>query len=341
MKKFLSVLLVLFIFSNSLVPTRALEGQESADYTIEPVTKTNQLNKNAGYFHLQVDEKAEDTLEILVHNNSKEKAEYEIEFNIARTNRNGLIVYQLEQSWGPNDSLEYNIEDFISIRDSKLSIEAGQTKSFIADLKLNNIKFSNILLGAFTVNKISQNVEEEGIYQEYLYELGLVLTQKKDATLPNSKLLDLGKVKMNLEDGHKVLDFQILNNEANISRNLNLHTKLFNKDKEKLVFDEKVENMSIAPNGILSQTLDWDRREVQAGSYQLKIQADDEKETWTWVYDFDIDAKEAENMNENATRVVKYPSWTLTIFIILAILTILNTIFLVRRSNKESKKNKG
>lgn len=348
MKKILSTMLIALVLVLNVLPIAAEGAQsesESVPYNIEPVVSDLQLNKSAGYFHLQVTKDTKEKLQIKVNNNGDQETVYEIRADIGKTNKNGLIVYREDNAKGPNDTLEYNIEDFISIKDKVITVPAHSTKNFEIDIDLKGKTFDGILAGAFTVNEVLEESDTAGIGHVYLYELGILLTQSDDAALPNSKTLDLGEVEMTLDAGHKVLSYDILNLEPNIARNLNIETKLTKTDEEEVIFDEKVEKFSIAPNGILPLRLDWKRNEVKPGSYLLEIDVEDGEEAWSWTYEFTIDKDEAKDLNENATYIVRYPSWTFTAFVVLGILTIVNTLYLVKRQidyekdKGEAKKN--
>ena len=332
MKKWLKIMLVMMLM---FVPMQSVSAEEtktqSPTFTIEPVFPKNQVVTDAGYFHLDIRDMKNQVIELLVHNNDKETHTFGVYFNVAKTNQNGVIVYEEKQAQKPNHTLPYNIENQVELSSKQLTIPANTSEKLQMKLNYEGLEYPGILMGAVSVRE-QNGSDHVGIDHQYQYTVGIVLSQDGRKDLPSSKTFEMNDVAMNVDAGHKVLDYYIDNLENNIARNLNFASALTNLDTQKLVFDEKVENYSIAPNGRLPMKLDWQRKDVEPGNYRLEVNLNEGKETWT--HDFVIEPDEAKELNKTATYRVRIPSWTFMVCIILGILTIVNTVYLIQRQNK-------
>ncbi len=332
MKKWTKIIMVFLLM---LLPLETIKAEESSNqgpaFTIEPVFPKNQIDNEAGYFHLDIRDKKKQTIDVVVHNNSKKEQAFEIYFNIAKTNRNGLIVYEDDLSEKPNHTLPYDIEKHVKLSNQEMKVPAQSQKKLSMTLDYADLDYPGILMGALTVREHLEP-ETQGISHQYQYTMGVVLSQDGRKDLPGSKTFEMNDVSLGLDGGHKVLDYYVDNLENNIARDLNFKTTLSNLDTEQLIFNEKLEDFSIAPNGRLPLRLDWLKKEVKPGNYRLKLELNDGQEVWT--HDFKVEQERADNLNAEASYKVRIPAWTFPFCVMLGFLTIVNTIYLMQRQNK-------
>lgn len=324
----LAFLMLVFPFANIYAEDKAVE---EPTFTIEPLFPENQIDNKAGYFHLDIRDQLKQKIEVVVYNNSKTEQKFDIYFNIAKTNRNGLIVYENEEASGANHTLPFNIERHVSLSEDHIIVPARSEKKITMILNYENLKYPGVLMGALTVRE-HLDPKDEGITHQYQYTVGLVLSQDGRKDLPSSQSFEMNDVSLGLDGGHKVLDYYVDNLESNIARNLDFETNLSNLNTEQVIFNEKVENYSIAPNGRLPLRLDWLKKDVKPGRYRLKLELNEGQETWT--YDFEISEEKAQTLNAEASYKVILPSWIFGFCVILGLLTLVNTIYLIQRENR-------
>lgn len=329
-KRFLMIGIIMMTLIFNFGFTNILAEDNSPNFAVNMVTHSEQLKSNMGFYLLpNTVDYHKNPIQIELINNSNKEQSLTVSLILARTNTNGLIVYE-EDAYGPNDSLEYNIEDYAIEQQKEVLVPAAGKKLVNFEVDASNFtKIDGIAMGALVVKQTHLNEEKAGIGHVFNYEIPVVFTNDKAGELYKSETLDLEGGKLELISGHKVISYFINNLEPNMATKLNIQAELVNKKDGKVALEKSYEDYSIAPNGILPQYLDWGLLNVKPGDYILKVKANNDKQEWEWEKDITIKPEEAKKVNEESTYKVVVPKATIYISILLLLLTIANHVILL------------
>ena len=309
--------------------------ENGPNYAVNTVKHPEQIKYDVGYYLLPLSaDLSAQPIEIELINNSSEEQNFKVELLLAKTNANGLLVYE-KDAYGPNETLKFNIEDYADAQTKTVSVAANSKKN--ASFKIDTSQFNDyegVLMGGFVISQSKQEESAGGIGHVFNYEIPLVLTDDSEGTLYDSKTLDFAGGILELINGYKVISYEIHNNEPNMIARLNIKSELVNKKNEKVALSVEKNDFSIAPNGILPVYLEWGRLNVEPGDYTLKVKANNEKQEWEWEKDITIEREEARQINEESSYKVLIPKSLIYITVLLLFLTITNHVVLLNRKDE-------
>ncbi|MBC1806688.1 DUF916 and DUF3324 domain-containing protein [Listeria sp. FSL L7-0993] len=336
-KSFLSLLFIvpfLVTFSN-FTEAKAAEGD--VGYSVQAKIPANQIDKKQTYFDLKMKPKQKQTVEIEVMNSSNEEIQVEASVNYASTNRTGLIDYTKNDLTKKDKSLKYPLPELAKIPDDQqlLTIPVNGKKTVQVMIEMPDESIDGVVLGAvqFKKKNTTETKQTKGVSlkNEYSYIVGMQLSETDKLVKPHMNLLS---IKPTLINYHTAVAAKLQNDQPVIINNLSIDAKVYQHNSDKMLYQTKKADMTMAPNSNFDFGIDWDNKPLKEGKYRLKMTATDGVETWKWDETFTI-GKEGQALNNKAVDLKQTNEWIYVAIAAGALLVILLIIYLIRKRRKE------
>ncbi|MGM0340679.1 DUF916 and DUF3324 domain-containing protein [Enterococcus sp. AZ007] len=344
--RFLIGLSLLFLFS--FLPDRGYakeqnridETEQRAGFTIRAEIPENQVDKAKSYFHLAIGKDHEQTIKVKIFNNTDKEQTYQILVNPAKTNKNGIIVYD-DLGTPLDSSLKLPITDIVKPDNKTVTIPAWSEGEASLTIKLNDQVFSGVILGGVHISqKESEEKTQKGmsVSNRYGYVSGIALVQNAETSVFGNTELKLKKINPMVDYGSKVVEAQIQNPNAETFDKVKIEGNITKKGSQKILAEHTIDSARIAPNSFLPFQIDWGKDSVAPGTYIFEGEAKDKEKSWKFKKEFTITAKIAKEMNEQAVVKFILPDWWKQWTIICSISSVLVIGYLVYRRIHRSKK---
>ncbi|MGM0213395.1 DUF916 and DUF3324 domain-containing protein [Enterococcus sp. AZ109] len=333
-RKWMIVSLLLMMVS--FIPTIKAQAA-GAGFTMEAVEPDNQLS-DATYFDLQVAPNQSQDLTIRVTNQEDQAIKVAISPNPAFTNRNGTIEYS-QHDFPKDSSAQYTISELVS-QPQEVQLNPQESKDVTFNLKVPADAFQGTITGGFYAKVVDQTdgVQKQtkettlSVKNEYALVLGLSLTED-----PNQKVspeLKLNDVKPGLADDRTAVLANLQNSEPQAFGSMTVDAKIYKKGDSQVLKETKKENQEMAPNSNYDFAISWDNQPLEAGDYQLKLEANSGSKAWSFERDFTIAADEAKSINKKAVDLPERNYWWWLIILLIVILLV-STYTLGKRKGKQ------
>jgi len=262
-KKFF-ILMVLLCSVIFIKPAKA-DGANPLD--VIPNLPSNQVNKEASWFDIQLGAGKEQELSLDLVNSGKEQITVDLSVNPALTNSNGLIIYS-PSSQQPDSSLKYNLKDFLK-GPEKVDVPAASSKKVTFKLKMPEAQFDGVIAGGINFRVENQAGSDSRIQSLYQYAVAVNL---QESTKPVAPKLELQKIVSN--QGKLNLSFQ---NPAMAYMN-QLMLDLSLKAKDGKVYHWQSSKLEMAPNSNFDLTVPENmiksaKESIPAGDYEVSLSA--------------------------------------------------------------------
>lgn len=211
----------------------------------------------------------------------------------AITNVNGVIEYEHETK-EYDSSLKNKFTDLSEVKET-VEVKSGSVETLDIQVKMPSEEFDGIILGGIRVSEVIPDGNTSGISNVFSYVIPVKIRQN-DTVIPN-KLNFLG-VSIGQQTYENVIKAKLQNPQPEILRELTIEAKIFEKNGEKALYEEKREDMKLAPNSNFPYTISLGKDEFEAGEYRLELTAKAEDLDEKWTEDFEITAKKAQELNE-------------------------------------------
>jgi hypothetical protein len=316
--------------------TSYADSSESA-YSVSANIPESQVNKNLSYFDLLLSPKQQEDISIHLSNNSKEEAVYLIDVNNAATNSNGVIDYG-QTDLKKDSSAKYVLNQLVTPKNQEVTLKAGEEKDIPFHVTMPDKSFSGMVLGGIHISKKdseSKKLDGTAIRNKYAYVIGVKLQNDTKAVAPDLKLRS---AKPGLQNSYTTIFANIQNPEPTIISKTAIDAKITKKGSDKVLYETKKDNLSIAPNTNFDFPISLDKKEIAAGDYTVTIDAKEgnTNKTWHLTTDFTIKADKAKKINHEAVTEKQGIPY-LPIIIGVGILLVLIILFLSYKLLKQKR----
>lgn len=316
--------------------TSYADSSESA-YSVSANIPEFQANKNLSYFDLLLSPKQQEDISIHLSNNGKEEAVYLIDVNNAATNSNGVIDYG-QTDLKKDSSAKHVLNQLVSPKNQEVTLKPGEEKDVPFHVSMPDKSFSGIILGGIHISKKdseSKKLDGTAIRNKYAYVIGVKLQNDTQAVAPDLKLRS---AKPGLQNLYTTIFANIQNPKPTIISKTAIDAKITKKGSDKVLYETKKDNLSIAPNTNFDFPISLDKKEIAAGDYTVTIDAKEgnTNKTWHLTTDFTIKADKAKKINHEAvteTQGIPY----LPIIIGIGLLLVLIILFLSYKLLKQKR----
>ncbi|MDA9471590.1 DUF916 and DUF3324 domain-containing protein [Enterococcus sp. 5H] len=328
--------------------TSHAEGEENSDvagatgFTYSITFPDNQIQKDLGYFKLQMNPGQNQQISIALSNPGTEKVTIDVKLNGAKTNQNGVIEYG-ESTIENDPSLQFDFTDVVTGPES-VELAPGETKNLDLTIQMPETGFDGVLAGGIQLMRADQNgtTSNEGgskIINQYAYVVGVVLQESENPLTPD---LELNSVKAGQSNYRNAIFVNFSNVIAAYLDDMTVEVQITAKGKDTVLYDRKQTAMRMAPNSFIDFPVSMNGERMVAGDYVANILVTSGDKKWAWTEDFKISDEDANKFNERDVGLVqeKGLDWKLILLIVagvLAIIIIIFIIIMILRKNKQKK----
>lgn len=298
MKQVFIVLTEVFLL---FIPFTSYADSTDSAYSVSANIPEFQVNKNLSYFDLLLSPKQQESFSIHLANDGQKEATYLVDVNNAATNSNGVIDYgQTELKKDP--SAKYVLNQLVTPKNQEVTLQAGEEKDIPFQVVMPAKSFSGIILGGIHISKKdneSKKLEGTAIRNKYAYVIGVKLQNKSTAVAPDLKLRS---AKPGLQNSYTTIFANIQNPKPTIISKTTIDAKITKKGSEKILYETKKNNLSIAPNTNFDFPISLEKQKIATGDYTVTIDAKEENmnKAWHLTTDFTIKADKAKKINQEA-----------------------------------------
>lgn len=319
MKSF-SILIFLSIISPLTV--QAQEG--NVPYSVGAVLPENQINDDATYFDIEMEQGQSQDLEITVYNSSDDPITVSVNNHFAATNSNGIITYDgsIEE---PDESMSYPFDEISSIDENEVEVEPLSQETVTVNVTAPDESFDGVILGGLYFTMEPESSEEESgleIQNSYSYALAVQIRETNNDTSVEPEL-ELDEVHPGIVNHRTGLQTQFVNSTPVIIGELEFTGSVYESGSEEPLYTRTDENFTIAPNTKFNYPIMYDNQRLEPGDYIFQATASNNSHEWEFKENFEITEDEADEANETAVELDEDYSWLIYIVIILGIVILL------------------
>ncbi len=316
------------------------ETEQRAGFTIQAEIPENQVDQTKSYFYLLVGKEHEQKIKVKIYNNTEKEQTYNVKLNTAKTNKNGIVVYDDFET--PIDSsMKLPITEIVKSDTETVTVPAWSEGEASLTIKLNNQTFEGVILGGIHISlKDSEEGSKKGmsVTNRYGYVSGVALVQDKNTSIFGDTELKLTKLKPMVDYGSKVVEAHIQNPNPETFDAVKVVGKVTKKGNKKILAEHTIDSARIAPNSYLPFQVNWGKESIAAGTYVFEGYAKVKEKKWQFKQEFEITAKTARKMNQQAVFKLILPDWWKQGTLICGIFSISLICFLIFRTVRRTKK---
>ncbi|WP_251866343.1 DUF916 and DUF3324 domain-containing protein [Enterococcus malodoratus] len=346
MKRIVASLFVFIYFLCSFSPTAFADENEdkknrdTMGFTVETVLPSNQVDPSRSFYFLKVNPGESQRIQLKITSTRKEARTVKVSLNDATTSSEATIDYGVDKP-DLDDSLKNPVTTMIKVPEEfkEVTVENYEEKTIELEITPPQEQFAGIKLGAIRLIGVPSKSENKktGLQVETGYTIGMVLTE--DAAQYNSGgELKFKNVDVLLSNGSKVVGVSLQNDQPKMIDQLKMTVKVRKNGSDKVLYEKKGEDLSIAPNSNFTYHVPLGLENVEAGKYSVEIVAQNEEKTWKWTKEVSITNEAANKLNEETVDKVITPSWVPIATIVLALALIILVVILINRSRSIQRK---
>lgn len=309
---------------------------ESVPLSVIPVLNQYQVNKNTGFYDLEMQPGQKTQLQMKLANTGTKPLVVKMQAISAATDSGSHVSYS-EAGKAKDNSLTYPLSSLINIPKSyqKLTIPARTTALFHMPMTMPKTKFKGIILGAIRVSPVVKSSRKAGLHNTYGYSVAVRLSNGLSEQ-PDLRLTNLA-VTHNYAGTNVDVDLQ--NFKASMLRNGKLDTRVTKRGQNRTLKALEINKASAAPNSTWTVSTPWEGS-VAPGDYTMHVTyttTDPQfsgTKVWKFSRNFHISTVDAARYNLTQLNI---PWWVYAILAVILLLLILVIILLIKR-RKEAKR---
>ncbi|RDX01498.1 cell surface protein [Listeria kieliensis] len=312
-------------------------AESSMGFSVNTILPTNQVDKTKIYFDLEMKPGQVQELSVVLTNAKNKAITIENHANTAITNDNGIVDYS-QASPKLDRTLKYPFSKLAEVEQTT-TIPAHGQKTVKIKVTMPKESFDGIVLGGLhfkeqeSKKQKTKNDENVQIENRYAYVIGVRLVETKKTVQPDLKLNAIKPSQINYRN---VLKANLQNTKPVIIQDFKVDAKVTKRGKDQVLFQEKKENMRIAPNSNFNYGINWNNQEFKPDKYTLHLTAWGSGKKWTFTKNFEIKRDEAAKWNNKAVELERdYTMWYVIGGVILVLLLLIGVYVLGRKSRKK------
>ena len=298
-----SLMIVYMVFF--ILPIKGLA--DNAGFYVVPIIPENQLENTKDYFNIGVPAKMDQTLELLIVNESTNTKDLQVALLDGMTTKDGTISYSTDHTY--DDSQRYKISEIGKLEQNELSVPPNSSVIVKIELKHNISNFFGTILGAVNVSEKEDTNTQVGVNNSFAYSIPIkarVVEENKE------NKLNYKGVKVIAEKTKQDLALTFQNPESTILRNLNLAFSVYKKETPTtIIWSDEMKGVELAPNSLFYPELSLTEAKLKSGKYMLKIVAKSDEIDHSWESEFTLSSTEGNVLNEGLEVLAQGNQWWL------------------------------
>lgn len=301
----ITALLFLLVLSN-MAPVKADQQAPMGDFSVKAVPAEKQLDKDTYYFNLNVSKPLEQTLKVVITNNSNHKIKIQQNLYNATTGDSGNVVYGENKNVKHNDpTLRFPLKTIVSLTTPKV-IEVAAHSSATATAKMQAklpADFAGMILGGWEFVNITAPSDTSASKQsgisvasQYAYNIAIAMVKDRYVT----PTMQLGTIKPGAHNYKRALLVNLQNTSANLIGGLAVNATVTRQGSSKAILTQNDKDFSLAPNSNFNYGLMYAGKDLVPGKYHLRLHAQSGQFKWDFDRDFTITASDVRQANKAA-----------------------------------------
>lgn len=281
---------------------------QNADFEIQPVTPTEQIDASKNYFDVEFKPGSTHTIEMRVQNFTNHKITVKSELQNGMTQQGGGLNYQTTAD-GLDESLKHPLTTLGSVEkaDRILHLGPNETTVIQANIKMPNDRVNGLISGSWHFIEYLNNGKKtnQSISSNYAYETGIILRGTHYKVYPELKYDSVSPI---LVDNRPAMGIKLRNVQSMVLRKVNVKAVVTKKGlfSDKRIFENS--NSSIAPNSSLVLPVSWSYDDMKPGKYDVAVKVTGENlwnklpMTWTFKKTFTVSKQSASAINKRSIQ---------------------------------------
>ncbi len=333
--------LIFVSFNVSLTSVSAAEEGSSSGFSKRVKHPDNQITDGEA-LNLLMKPGQKQKVAVEIENYGDKETTIEVKLNGARTSGAGSLEY------GPNKfkkdkTMKYDLSDLVKVP-KEVVIPAKEKKDLILDISMPDVAYKGIVTGGIQLMEKDKGVDtkkDDGtmITNKFAFLFGVTLQMDKKEVAPN---FELRKAYAGLSNYRNSMIVDIANVQPKKATDMTLNVDITKKGKQDTLYTRKKNDVSMAPNSILTFAVGLDGDTMKSGNYTAHVLLKGYDKEWKWEEDFTVTDEEADKFNKGDVYVVQERGldWKLIIIIVIVILLLIVIIALIVKKMKENKNKK-
>ncbi|MEV2910434.1 DUF916 and DUF3324 domain-containing protein [Paenibacillus larvae] len=336
-KKCLLIAIVSILFVAGVFSFHRLGYASELNFSVNTLIPENQTDRSKTYFDLRMKPSQNQTLEIMLRNNTDKDVKINPAIHSAKTNMNGVVEYgynEIEE----DPSLLYKMEDLVTT-EKEILIPAKGTYRLKLQVNMPDEPFDGILAGGITLQETDYDTKESkeqgvSIGNKYAYVVAIILSENDQAVSPELQLHDVFPDQVNARN---VIKANIQNKMPMFMNKMSVDAKVTKKGEKEVLYQSSQEGLQMAPNSNFNYPISLNGEKMQSGEYTLELTVASMGKTWNWKKDFKIESKLANTLNDTDVTASKDYTW---VFVALGVFLVFSSILLVLFWYRRKKRKK-
>lgn len=289
-------------------PAQAGVTKESADFEVQRIPSSGQVDTSANYFDLRFKPKSTQTIRMRVQNFSDHKITVHSTLRNAMTQMGGGISFT-ENTEALDPSLKYPFTKLAKLKKGhqKIKLAPQQAKIIEATIKMPAKHFEGMIYGDWHFIEYAKKNKGKSatISGNYAYSMGIALRGRAYNIYPKLKYRD---VTPTLYHRHPAIAVNLRNIKPMALTKVSAQAVITpqGKDKPKYVFQKA--DTSVAPNSVISLPISWAYNRLKPGKYTVKAKLSGQNlwnrlpMQWTFKKSFTVSKDTADKLNKQAIK---------------------------------------
>lgn len=331
---FLGILLgVLF-----LTPILTEAEEPGIGFSVAPILPASQIDKNLGYYYLETTVDEEQTFEVKLSSQKKEKQTVKMFVQDAYTGTNGNLTYGVDgiDGFKQDKTLKDPISQIVKPVSEMVELNAGEEKTVSFKISPPKESYNGAKVGRLVFKSETEgNDGNNAVIEDYQYGISIILSENGDDYNDGDiKSIALNDVKATVKYGKRLVTANLQNPNPKRILNLDLQATVTKKGSDKIIKQTKISEFQFAPNSNVDLEVDWGLSELKSGEYSLNIIAKNEYDDIHLSKDFRITSDLAKKLNTDSAFKIKTPIWIKVISISSGVLTGGLSVVIINRNKK-------
>lgn len=290
-QKKIFILISLFFLFVPIISYAADSKDET--FFVKPVIDDSQKDNTNDYFNIHLEKNEKKTLTVEVYNNTSDTKSFAVTSENSITNDYGVIEYKDNvKKFDP--TLKHKFTDLAVVKNSKISVPANEVGMVDVEVKMPSKLYDGMVLGGIRVSEIKAGKQEETISNVFSYVIPVKI-YGNDVVIPNK--LNFKGITVGQQSYENVIQANLQNPQPEILRNLTLETKIFKSGKKDVLYEDKKENLKMAPNSNFNNSTTLGTDKFKPGKYRMELTANANELSEKWVEEFEITGEKAKELN--------------------------------------------
>lgn len=288
-------------------PARADDNTEKADFEIQPITSTAQVDTSLHYYDLKFKPGSTNTIKMRIQNFTDKKITVKSELQNGMTQVGGDMKFQSSTD-GLDESNKRPLTSIAAVRktDRVIHLDAQETKIVEATVKMPRENFNGMVAGGWRFIEYRNNKSsDQTISSNYAYMISVNLRGAHYKVYPELKY---DSAKPILYDSRPAMGIKLRNTQPMVLKNVHFKTVISKKGlfSEKRLYEK--EGSSMAPNSSVTLPVSWAYDDMKAGTYEVAVKVTGENlwnklpMAWTFKKTFKVTKSQAADLNKRSVQ---------------------------------------